>query len=64
MSRKVDHERLSLASSIDLELEEARNLMENLPGGRHLLTLKGDAEFNLALKRVQFLREFNTHQVR
>ncbi|CAG8381008.1 unnamed protein product [Penicillium salamii] len=59
MSRKIEHERLSLASSIDLELEEARSLMDNLPGGRYLLTLRGDAEFVMALKRVQFLREFN-----
>ncbi|CAI7594478.1 unnamed protein product [Penicillium bialowiezense] len=60
--RKCDHDSLSLASSLDAELEEANQLMESLPGGRHLLTIRGPPEFMLAVKRIQFLREYNTPQ--
>lgn len=43
-----------------MELKGARQLMDHLPGGRHLLTLNGDPEFVLAVKRLQFLREYNS----
>jgi len=43
-----------------MELEGAKELMAHLPGGRNLLTIGGDAEFVLALKRLVFLREFNS----
>jgi hypothetical protein len=44
---------------IDLELEGARQLMTHLPGGMHLLILRGDGEFILAIRRLNFLREYN-----
>ena len=56
----IDHERFHLPSVIDMELEGAKELMAHLPGGRNLLTIGGDAEFVLALKRLVFLREFNS----
>ncbi|KAK9851099.1 uncharacterized protein MYU51_011339 [Penicillium brevicompactum] len=60
--RNCDHESFNIASSLDLELEEARRLMENLPGGRHLLVINGPGEFMLAVKRIRFLREYNSPQ--
>ncbi|KAJ5873759.1 uncharacterized protein N7529_002189 [Penicillium soppii] len=57
--KNIQHERFPIGEMIDLELEGARQLMTHLPGGMHLLTLRGDGEFILAIRRLNFLREYN-----
>ncbi|OQE20281.1 hypothetical protein PENFLA_c017G04463 [Penicillium flavigenum] len=57
-ARKIDHEHFDLKELLNSELQQAKEMMAAIPGGRRATTITTDEDFSLAVKRLKYLREY------